>query len=93
MIISTKNRAADRVRGNHQDPAERQHQAAARPQLQAQAIRGRLRVAKPLEYLLIVSTIEPRKNHLTLLSAWERLRVERFPALKLARGRGDRMAP
>jgi glycosyltransferase involved in cell wall biosynthesis len=36
-----------------------------------------------LQYLLIVSTIEPRKNHLTLLSAWEQLRVERFPGLKL----------
>jgi glycosyltransferase involved in cell wall biosynthesis len=38
---------------------------------------------EPLDYLLVVSTIEPRKNHLALLSAWERLRVERFPALKL----------
>ncbi len=39
--------------------------------------------AEPLEYLLIVATIEPRKNHLTLLSAWEKLRVEGFPTLKL----------
>jgi glycosyltransferase involved in cell wall biosynthesis len=38
---------------------------------------------EPLEYLLIVSTIEPRKNHLTLLAAWEALRVEIFPKLKL----------
>jgi glycosyltransferase involved in cell wall biosynthesis len=39
--------------------------------------------SEPLQYLLIVATIEPRKNHLTLLSAWERLRAEFFPALKL----------
>ncbi|MGO9933467.1 MAG: glycosyltransferase family 4 protein [Steroidobacteraceae bacterium] len=37
----------------------------------------------PFDYLLSVSTIEPRKNHLCLLSAWEQLRRERFPNLKL----------
>lgn len=41
------------------------------------------RPGRPLEYLLMVSTVEPRKNHLALLAAWERLRVERHPELKL----------
>jgi len=39
--------------------------------------------AAPFEYLLMVSSIEPRKNHLSLIVAWEKLRIERFPVLKL----------
>lgn len=35
------------------------------------------------QYLLMVSTLEPRKNHVTLLAAWEQLRQEQFPDLKL----------
>ena len=41
-----------------------------------------LRGATP-EYLLMVSTLEPRKNHLTLLSAWEQLRAHGYPNLRL----------
>ena len=36
-----------------------------------------------LSYLLMVCTIEPRKNHLTLLDAWERLRSQGFEHLNL----------
>src|SRR3984957_15959545 len=39
--------------------------------------------ADAFDYLMVVSTIEPRKNHLALLSAWEKLRVEHFPKLKM----------
>jgi glycosyltransferase involved in cell wall biosynthesis len=39
--------------------------------------------ADGFDYLLVVSTIEPRKNHLATLSAWEKLRVECYPTLKL----------
>jgi glycosyltransferase involved in cell wall biosynthesis len=34
-------------------------------------------------YLLMVSTIEPRKNHLTLLGAWEQLRASGHADLRL----------
>jgi glycosyltransferase involved in cell wall biosynthesis len=36
-----------------------------------------------LPYLLMVSTIEPRKNHLTMLAAWEQLRAEGWTDLQL----------
>jgi glycosyltransferase involved in cell wall biosynthesis len=36
-----------------------------------------------LDYLLMVSTIEPRKNQNALLDAWELLRAERHPRLHL----------
>ncbi len=36
-----------------------------------------------LPYLLMVSTIEPRKNHLALMDAWELLRTGPFPHLNL----------
>jgi glycosyltransferase involved in cell wall biosynthesis len=35
------------------------------------------------DYLLMVSTLEPRKNHLMLVSAWERLKYGAYPNLKL----------
>jgi len=34
-------------------------------------------------YLLMVSTLEPRKNHLLLVSAWEQLKYTSMPNLKL----------
>ena len=40
-------------------------------------------VPDEFEYLLVVSTLEPRKNHQMLLNAWERLKYGTHPHLKL----------
>lgn len=37
----------------------------------------------PLRYLLVVSKVEPRKNHARLLAAWEYIRSDLDPDLKL----------
>ena len=39
--------------------------------------------ATPLRYLLMVSTVEPRKNHLALIAAWQAIRAELDPSIKL----------
>jgi glycosyltransferase involved in cell wall biosynthesis len=54
------------------------------PKLKLQQFRGRVGSTEPaMQYLLMVSTIEPRKNHLMLLEAWERLKYTTMPNLKL----------
>jgi glycosyltransferase involved in cell wall biosynthesis len=60
--------------------------ARVKPPLDATLIRRLFEngvLPNPLDYLLVVSTVEPRKNHLGLLSAWEKLRADSLPTLKL----------
>lgn len=40
-------------------------------------------LSKKFKYLLIVSTVEPRKNHARLLAAWEAIKTDIDPELKL----------
>lgn len=60
-------------------PSQVPASASAIPMMRPEAPAG----ACPLDYLLMVSTIEPRKNHLTLLAAWEQLRSTTHPSLEL----------
>ncbi|MEO6172342.1 MAG: glycosyltransferase family 1 protein [Arenimonas sp.] len=50
--------------------------------LKSLSVSARL-VDHDFQYLLMVSTLEPRKNHALLLSAWERLKYTSMPNLKL----------
>jgi hypothetical protein len=48
-----------------------------------EAFYGRNLDPQKLHYLLVVSTVEPRKNHARLLAAWEVLKADVDPGLKL----------
>lgn len=61
--------------------------AAARPAFtsltEQEAFYQRNLYAQPVKYLLMVATIEPRKNHVRLLAGWETIRTELDPSIKL----------
>lgn len=53
-----------------------------RTSLRADAL-GQLNSKKPFRYILAVSTLEPRKNFTSIVRAWERVRYQHDPDLKL----------
>lgn len=67
-----------RTRGNRAVEARAQTSRRTGPDVNRRLPRG-----QSADYLLMVSTIEPRKNHLTLLAAWEHLRAHGHPHLRL----------
>lgn len=81
----------------HNMVSEEFHREESPRAMVSRVIRNRLAEAKALDarspaetqdpgefdYLLMVSTLEPRKNHALLLSAWEQLKYSGNPDLKL----------
>jgi hypothetical protein len=72
------NRVADIIRIRLNTRIKPRLELAAKPKLLVEALG-----ADNLHYLIVVSTIEPRKNHLAVLSAWEKVRLTCYPTLKL----------
>jgi glycosyltransferase involved in cell wall biosynthesis len=68
-----------RARLNVQSPQTQPHFTSA---IQADSFYQK-HMDTPFKYLLMVSTIEPRKNHLALLAAWQAIRAQLDPAIKL----------
>ena len=81
-------------------PAEKIHvvyegiDAAFAPAPAAEMVRVRVRYSPERPYLLMVGTLEPRKNHAAALHALARLKAQGFPhRLLVVGGQGWRFAP